>query len=144
MLQNEISFHWIGLMLICFQEGGLFQHKVSLSRNWDFHYRDKMVMRPSYLSNQNPYIGNTVFYIQTRPRFSNNRVHFTSPMYGATSKMWMWLKDLSSYFYEWKKSLKNKWTKRALVIPAHKPVLYAMDIQWVQTLHGKHVTMIKH
>ena len=41
----------------------------------------------------------------------------------------------------WKNFLKDKWIKRALATPAHELVLYAMDIQSVQTLHGKHVTM---
>ena len=35
------------------------QYKDGVSRYWHFHYKDKTVVRPSYLYNKNPYNGKT-------------------------------------------------------------------------------------
>ena len=40
----------------------LSQYKICLSRHGDFY---KVVLRPSYLYNVNPYTGKTTFYIET-------------------------------------------------------------------------------
>ena len=60
-------WHWnapVGGQFVC----TLFQYEDSLSQYMESHYKEKMVMRLSYLYNGNPYSGKMEFLYQTAPR----------------------------------------------------------------------------
>ena len=110
------------------------QYKDHISRYGDFHYKEKMLMRPSYLYNGNSYTENTASLYWGRLRFLTQKRHWTPWHHrrtvGCLFKVSTYLPWVSHICVS---ELGQHWLREWLVafsVPSHYLNLYCVIANW--------------